>query len=67
MTTIRDPVCGMQFLEEQCAVTRVHQGRTYGFCCAHCGGAFAADPERFVGGDADPDDAWRPASGPDAP
>jgi Cu+-exporting ATPase len=67
MPTLRDPVCGMCVPEEQCVVRRVYRGRTYAFCCARCGDAFAADPERFVGGDADPDDAWRPASGTDAP
>ena len=55
MATVRDPVCGMRFPEEQCAATRAHWGRTYGFCCEHCAGAFADDPERFVGGDADAD------------
>ena len=56
MTTVRDPVCGMCVPEERGTVTRVYRGRTYGFCCDNCSDAFGGDPERFVGGDADPDD-----------
>ena len=43
-----DPVCGMKVFEKPNAVSRLHAGATYYFCCAGCAAKFAADPERFV-------------------
>lgn len=43
-----DPVCGMQFEEEQSATTVQYKGRTYYFCAEHCKTLFEKDPERYV-------------------
>ncbi len=45
---VRDPVCGMQFEEEEAAAKTEHRGKTYSFCSDHCKAAFDKDPERYV-------------------
>ena len=56
----RDPVCGMTVTPET-AIALEHDGRTYHFCCAGCKDKFAADPEKYLGGQP------RPAPGEAAP
>ena len=45
---VRDPVCGMQFTEEQGMARSVYHGRMFHFCSPHCKGLFEDDPARYV-------------------
>jgi xanthine dehydrogenase accessory factor len=42
-----DPVCGMTVAVEGAAVTAVHDGATYYFCCPGCRSRFLRDPARY--------------------
>jgi len=48
-----DPVCGMDVEPAEAAGTSEHAGRTYYFCNLRCKAAFDAQPDRFVGPDAE--------------
>lgn len=45
-----DPVCHMEVEEDSAAATYEYQGTVYYFCAPGCRTAFAADPERYLGG-----------------
>jgi P-type Cu+ transporter len=49
---VRDPVCGMTVDPHTAAHRHVHRGRTYYFCSAGCRAKFAADPAKYLAGDA---------------
>jgi Cu+-exporting ATPase len=49
---VRDPVCGMTVDPHTAAPRHVHRGRTYYFCSAGCRAKFAADPAKYLAGDA---------------
>jgi xanthine dehydrogenase accessory factor len=42
--TAVDPVCGMEVVTGEGAITLEHEGRQIYFCCSGCRDAFAADP-----------------------
>src|SRR5690606_18606227 len=46
------PVSGKEFVVSESSPSLEHEGRTYYFCCSGCAERFAADPERFLGGEA---------------
>jgi Cu+-exporting ATPase len=48
----RDPVCGMTVDPHTAAHRHIHHGRTYYFCSAGCRAKFAADPAKYLAGDA---------------
>ena len=50
---MQDPVCGMAVPEDG-PHRHVHAGVTHRFCCARCRDRFAADPERYLGRDPQP-------------
>jgi hypothetical protein len=43
-----DPVCGMQVMDSDDAITRSHEGVAYLFCCDACATSFEQDPARFL-------------------
>jgi Cu+-exporting ATPase len=45
-----DPICGMTVDPDEGRPSRVHNGRTYHFCCEGCAERFAADPEAALSG-----------------
>ena len=45
-----DPVCGMTVDPVTAAGTTTYEGKPYYFCSKHCLHAFAADPEKYLGG-----------------
>lgn len=45
---VRDPVCGMQFAEQQGAGQTVYGGRVFHFCSPYCKSVFERDPARYV-------------------
>jgi Cu+-exporting ATPase len=47
-----DPVCGMRVDPHKTAHSHAYQGRTYYFCSAGCRGKFAADPVKYLQGEA---------------
>jgi P-type Cu+ transporter len=49
---VRDPVCGMTVDPHTAAHRHVHHGRTHYFCSAGCRAKFAADPAKYLAGDA---------------
>jgi YHS domain-containing protein len=42
-----DPVCGIE-LEEEMAVSLIHNGKSYFFCCEGCKGIFIRKPKRYA-------------------
>ena len=52
-----DPVCGMTVLPEEAAGTHEHAGATYYFCGTNCLRKFREDPEGWLSGAADVDEA----------
>jgi Cu+-exporting ATPase len=52
-----DPVCGMTVLPEEAAGTHEHAGETYYFCGTNCLRKFRDDPEGWLSGSADVDEA----------
>jgi len=53
ITTVRDPVCGMDIDPTTAAGHSEHGGTTYHFCSASCKQRFDTDPARYVAGGAD--------------
>jgi YHS domain-containing protein len=49
MTTVHDPVCGMDIDPATAAGKSEYKGQTYYFCAPSCKKAFDADPEKYVG------------------
>lgn len=45
---VRDPVCGMEFDEDQASGRLQHAGRTFYFCTNACRAQFEAQPEKYV-------------------
>jgi YHS domain-containing protein len=50
-----DPVCGMEVVDKDGALSLGYQGETVYFCSEVCRGKFLADPERYVVTDDDPE------------
>jgi Cu+-exporting ATPase len=50
--TVRDPVCGMTLDPHTTAHRHNLRGRPFYFCSAGCRSKFAADPERYLAGEA---------------
>ena len=50
----RDPVCGMRVDPAKTPHRFTFHDRDFFFCCAGCRNKFAADPEKYLGGDAAP-------------
>lgn len=50
MTTVTDPVCGMQIDPEKAAGSTTYQGQTHSFCSRGCKTAFDASPGNYVAG-----------------
>jgi copper chaperone CopZ/YHS domain-containing protein len=48
LTTVRDPVCGMELPRSDAIAMRQEHGVTYYFCSHDCAVAFDADPARYV-------------------
>ena len=48
MTTVRDPVCGMDIDPTSAAASEEYEGTTYYFCSTGCHERFTADPARFA-------------------
>ena len=48
MTTMTDPVCGMQVDPQSAARTAAYEVQTYFFCSPACKKAFEADPEQYL-------------------
>ncbi len=48
MTTVKDPVCGMDIDPKNAVATEEYQGKTYHFCSAACHDKFKAEPEKYV-------------------
>jgi Cu+-exporting ATPase len=49
MTTVKDPVCGMEIDPTEAAATSDYEGTTYYFCAIACKERFDADPAKFLG------------------
>ncbi len=45
---VRDPVCGMEFDEEDAVATSEYEGTIYFFCADRCREVFEEDPERYL-------------------
>ena len=48
MTTVTDPVCGMEVDTDAAEWRSVYRGREYYFCAPGCKTAFDEDPARFI-------------------
>jgi Cu+-exporting ATPase len=48
MTTVRDPVCGMDIDPATAAASEEHEGKTYYFCSQSCHERFVAAPDQFA-------------------
>jgi Cu+-exporting ATPase len=48
MTTVKDPVCGMDINPNTAAATEDYQGKTYHFCSAVCHDKFKAEPDKYI-------------------
>ena len=48
MSSVRDPVCGMDIDPDTAAGSYEHQGQKYYFCSTSCLARFKAEPERFL-------------------
>ncbi len=46
--TARDPVCGMNVVEEKAAAVLEHAGQRYYFCGVGCAAKFKADPQQYL-------------------
>ena len=44
----KDPVCGMELLEEQIQHKSEYQGTVYAFCSAHCKASFEQNPQKYL-------------------
>jgi Cu+-exporting ATPase len=47
MSTITDPVCGMQ-VDSESERNLEYAGKRYCFCSQHCVGKFSADPDKYI-------------------
>lgn len=45
---VRDPVCGMEFAEEQATTKVEYEGQTYHFCTQACRRQFEKDPKKYA-------------------
>ncbi|NOX44992.1 MAG: copper-translocating P-type ATPase [Caldiserica bacterium] len=54
MSTVRDPVCGMELEASAAAETREFGGKTFYFCSASCAEVFDKEPEKYAGPQASP-------------
>ena len=48
MVTVKDPVCGMVFPEEEAAGQSQYRGGTYHFCAPFCKKLFDSNPEKYL-------------------
>lgn len=48
MTTVKDPVCGMDINPNNAAATEEYQGKTYHFYSAACHDKFKAEPDKYA-------------------
>jgi P-type Cu+ transporter len=48
MTTVKDPVCGMDIDPATAAGSEVYEGKTYYFCSKSCHDSFRAEPEKYA-------------------
>lgn len=48
ISTVMDPICGMDLQANQIAATYAYMGQTYSFCCVECRDLFAHNPEKCV-------------------
>jgi Cu+-exporting ATPase len=44
----RDPVCDMDVMEEEAAITSTYRGKKYYFCCITCKEKFDTNPEDYL-------------------
>lgn len=44
----KDPVCNMDVMEEEGAITSEYRGKKYYFCCSTCKEEFDSNPEEYV-------------------
>ncbi len=63
VTTVKDPVCGMDVNLAAAAGHSTHEGETYYFCSNACKEKFDADPVRFASATQQPDARAQVASG----
>jgi Cu+-exporting ATPase len=49
ITTVKDPVCGMDIDPANAAAQIEHKGITYHFCGSKCKEKFDANPEQYIG------------------
>ena len=49
MTTVKDPVCGMEIDPKDAVATSDYEGTTYYFCAIGCKERFDAEPAKFLG------------------
>jgi Cu+-exporting ATPase len=56
VTTVRDPVCGMNVNPETSKHRAEHEGKTYHFCSAGCRTKFMGDPDRYLSAEKRPAD-----------
>jgi YHS domain-containing protein len=47
-TVAMDPVCGMEIVDKDTALSLGYEGETVHFCSEFCRDKFLADPERYV-------------------
>ncbi len=47
---VKDPVCGMSVSPASAVHKRVHDSKTYFFCCESCATKFSANPEQYLNG-----------------
>ncbi len=52
-----DPVCGMEVSEEDAVATSDYKGQTYYFCSQDCKDTFDEDPEVYLGGTGEDEEA----------
>jgi Cu+-exporting ATPase len=49
VTTVKDPVCGMDIDVATAAGKSEHNGQTYYFCSLGCKKSFDENPEKYLG------------------
>jgi Cu+-exporting ATPase len=49
VTTVKDPVCGMDIDVATAAGKSEHNGQTYYFCSLGCKKSFDENPEKYIG------------------
>jgi len=48
ITTVQDPVCGMDIDAHESVGEVTYKGKTYSFCGPDCKAKFEADPAKYV-------------------